>query len=223
MTRRSTKASAPKPYHHGNLRQALVDAALAIVLASGPDAVSIREAARRAGVSPGAPFRHFADKTALMVALAEEGLRRLEEAQLAAMAVVGDDPLEQFRALGVSYVVFAANNPAHFRVMNVPEYASGEHSSFVRETHLESQARVNRLLEAAKRSGQLRDGSIDAIRLTASTTVYGAARMFVDGNFARMGIGPERAEWVARSVTELLGSGFATTTAPKKKKPAARA
>jgi hypothetical protein len=57
------------------------------------------------------------------------------------------------------------------------------------------------------------EGPIDAILLTASTVVYGAARMFVDGHFAMMGIGPERAEWVAQTVTGMLGVGFATEAA----------
>ncbi|MEP6838703.1 MAG: helix-turn-helix domain-containing protein, partial [Bradyrhizobium sp.] len=64
--RRASPAVAPKPYHHGDLRRVLIDAALQVVGESGPDAVSVREAARRAGVSPGAPFRHFASRDALM-------------------------------------------------------------------------------------------------------------------------------------------------------------
>src|SRR6202022_1928118 len=70
--RRNTRAPAPKPYHHGDLRRVLIEAALQLVADGGPDAVSVREAARRAGVSPGAPFRHFPSRDALISAVAEE-------------------------------------------------------------------------------------------------------------------------------------------------------
>lgn len=74
--RRTTRAVAPRPYHHGDLRRVLIDAALQLAGEGGPDAVSVREAARRAGVSPGAPFRHFPSRDALMQAVAEEAQRR---------------------------------------------------------------------------------------------------------------------------------------------------
>src|SRR4051794_6351575 len=66
------RAPAAQPYHHGDLRRVLIDAALHLVGESGANAVSVREAARRAGVSPGAPFRHFPSRDALMNAVAEE-------------------------------------------------------------------------------------------------------------------------------------------------------
>src|SRR5215213_2214532 len=69
-------AAPPKPYHHGDLRRALIDAALQLAGEGGAEAVSVREAARRAGVSPGAPFRHFPSRDALMAAVATEAQRR---------------------------------------------------------------------------------------------------------------------------------------------------
>jgi len=72
--RRAARAPVPKPYHHGDLRRVLIDAALKLVGEGGADAVSVREAARRAGVSPGAPFRHFPSREALMSAVAEFAL-----------------------------------------------------------------------------------------------------------------------------------------------------
>src|SRR5713226_4202940 len=66
----------PKPYHHGDLKRVLVDAALRLAEEGGAEGVSVREAARRAGVSPGAPFRHFPNRVALLTAVAEEAQRR---------------------------------------------------------------------------------------------------------------------------------------------------
>ena len=72
------KSTTPRPtsYHHGNLRKALIDAAVQLVEEGGPEKVSVREVAKRAGVSPGAPFRHFSNKTALMTAVAEQAMSR---------------------------------------------------------------------------------------------------------------------------------------------------
>ena len=96
-------APARKPYHHGDLRRALVDAALHLA-AQGAE-VSVREAARRAGVSPGAPFRHFRSRDALMVAVAAEAQRRFRsEIEAALAAAPPDDPLAQVRSLGLGYL-----------------------------------------------------------------------------------------------------------------------
>ena len=84
----------PKPYHHGDLRRVLIDAALQLVGEGGAEAVSVREAARRAGVSPGAPFRHFPSRDALMQAVAEEAQRRFRAEIEAALAEApAGDPL----------------------------------------------------------------------------------------------------------------------------------
>src|SRR3972149_3564682 len=91
-------------YHHGNLRRALLDAALELVETQGAEALTLRAAARRAGVSPAAPYRHFADKRTLLAAVAEEGFRALTEAMRQATAAHGAQPPGRFRALGVSYI-----------------------------------------------------------------------------------------------------------------------
>src|SRR5215467_14001747 len=95
--RRVSRTAASKPYHHGDLRRVLIDAALQLVGEGGAEAVSVREAARRAGVSPGAPFRHFPSRDALMTAVAEEAQRRFRSQIEAALAAAPDDPLAQIR------------------------------------------------------------------------------------------------------------------------------
>ena len=113
------RAAAPKPYHHGDLRRVLIEAALQLAEQGGPEAVSVREAARRAGVSPGAPFRHFPSRDALMNAVAEEAQRRFRlELEAALAPVPADDPLARFRALGLGYLRWAMQNPEHFEVIS---------------------------------------------------------------------------------------------------------
>lgn len=111
-----TVATVRASYHHGDLRAALVAAGLAI-LEEGvdPSVLSLREAARRAGVSAMAPYRHFDDKDALLAALATVGFERLGAALRA--ADVGDDGRAALRAQGVAYVAFACAHPALFRLM----------------------------------------------------------------------------------------------------------
>src|SRR5689334_21775480 len=95
------RAGAEKPYHHGDLRRVLVDAAFELVGEAGAGAVSVSEAARRAGVSPGAPFRHFENRDPLLAAVAEEAQRRYRaDIDRALAKAPADDPLKQFRCLG---------------------------------------------------------------------------------------------------------------------------
>ncbi|WP_232661593.1 TetR/AcrR family transcriptional regulator [Pseudonocardia sp. TRM90224] len=109
------------PYHHGDLRRALLDSALEAVAEHGPVAISLRDVARRAGVSHAAPTHHFGDKTGLLTALATEGWTGLAD-DLARTADRGQD----FAELGVTYVLFATSHPAHFAVMRAPGLVRGD-------------------------------------------------------------------------------------------------
>jgi AcrR family transcriptional regulator len=102
-------------YHHGNLRASLIEAAGRIVETKGVEALSLREAARSVGVSHAAPYRHFADKEALIAALATDAFERLLE-RLQAVPQ-GDDPAARLVALAVAYVDFARDEPGRFQLM----------------------------------------------------------------------------------------------------------
>ena len=104
-------------YHHGNLREALVEAALALIAEKGPAGFTIAEAARWAGVSPGAPYRHFRDAEALLAEVALRGFERFAVALNAAWNDGHPDPLRAFEALGRAYLAFAREEPAHYAAM----------------------------------------------------------------------------------------------------------
>jgi AcrR family transcriptional regulator len=106
----------PRPYHHGNLRRALLDEALATISAEGVDGLTLREIGARVGVSRTALYRHFADKRALLAAVATEGFRKLRD-QLVTAWESGGRGATAFRAMGVAYIEFAVANPPHYRVM----------------------------------------------------------------------------------------------------------
>ncbi|WP_327429299.1 TetR/AcrR family transcriptional regulator [Streptomyces sp. NBC_01236] len=111
MNPAKTSGSA-RPYHHGDLRRAILSAALDVITAEGPSALSLRDLARRAGVSHAAPAHHFKDRTGLLTVIAAEGYELLAAAL---------DAADDLRDAGVRYVRFAREHPAHFQVMFSPE------------------------------------------------------------------------------------------------------
>ena len=113
---RESLAAEARPYHHGDLRRALIDAARRILEAEGPSALSLRAVAREAGVSPAAPYHHFKDKGELLDAVAMEGWDMLD-AVIARAREQAKSPADALDEIGVSYVCFARDNPALYRVM----------------------------------------------------------------------------------------------------------
>ena len=115
-------------YHHGNLREALVEAALALIAEKGPAGFTIAEAARLAGVSPGAPYRHFRDAEALMAEVALRGFERFAAALAARPGTAAvPDALSAFEALGRAYLAFARDEPAYYAAMFETRIAFDSH------------------------------------------------------------------------------------------------
>ncbi len=108
--------SGPRPYHHGDLRRALLDAATRILDRDGQGGLSLRAVAREAGVSPAAPYHHFKDKSELMLAIAEEGFDQLSD-YIRRTTDIAALPMERVAAIGLAYVEFAKAHPAVYRVM----------------------------------------------------------------------------------------------------------
>ena len=104
-------------YHHGNLRQALIDAALALIAEKGPAGFTFAEAARAAGVSPAAPYRHFRDRDALMADVAREGFGKFEAALAKAWNDGVPHPMAAFERVGRAYLEFARSQPAYYAAM----------------------------------------------------------------------------------------------------------
>lgn len=107
---------AKRGYHHGNLREALVGAARQLLAERGPEGFSLVDAARLAGVSPAAPYRHFRDKDALLAAVAVEGFEEFARRQSGALKG-HSDPIAAFRAMGLAYLAFAHDNPGSYLAM----------------------------------------------------------------------------------------------------------
>jgi AcrR family transcriptional regulator len=119
--RSSRRAPDARPYHHGDLRQALVRAAIDLLRTQGPEALTLRGVARAAGVSQTAPYRHFADRRDLVAAVAQDGFERMGAAMIDAMTrAEGRLGLKQ---VALTYVQFAHAHPAEYRIMFGPEVA----------------------------------------------------------------------------------------------------
>src|ERR1700745_4056730 len=106
--------SGPRGYHHGNLREALIRAALELIAQKGPAGFTFAEAARWAGVSPAAPYRHFRDRDELMANVALRGFELFGVALEKAWSEGRPDPLSAFENVGKAYLQFAREEPAYY-------------------------------------------------------------------------------------------------------------
>lgn len=114
---RKARRRTPAAYHHGALREALLEAAAAVLLAQGVERFTLRECARRAGVSHAAPAHHFGDVRGLLTAFATLGFGRMTALMQARRAAAAPEPAAQLRAVGEAYLEFALANRAHFQLM----------------------------------------------------------------------------------------------------------
>ena len=198
-------------YHHGSLREALMEAALRLVKEKGLRGFSLREASREAGVAASAPYRHFSDRGALMTAIAEESVLMLMERTNKAMELVTEEnALRQYQAMGVAYVKFAAEEPTRFLVMSDTEFADSSRSELLKQYEEQGEETIRRALSKAKEEESASAlMNQEMIQLAATAMTYGLAKMFADGHFARAGVESEEAEGIAKMVTDILGAGIA--------------
>lgn len=182
-TRGVKKPAAPRrrAYHHGDLRQALVDATLKLIATEDVGAVSLREVARRAGVTAAAPYHHFRDKDALLAAVAEEGYRALNQRMDEALSSVRAPRTDsQLRALARCYVRFAVEHPAHYRVMFRPEWSDEEKYASLHTEGMRAYGRLQALAQEAKEAtGDKVD--MDTLAFTIWAWVHGLAALWNEG------------------------------------------
>ncbi|TWV55544.1 TetR/AcrR family transcriptional regulator [Streptomyces misionensis] len=159
-------------YHHGDLRAACVRAARELLEEDGSAALSLRAVARRAGVSPTAPYRHYADRDALLSAVAAQGYRELAE-HLAAAHPAPTTP-EELAAVAIAYVRFALEHPALFRVM------FAEPCDPTSEERLAATAAISEYVRGIVRT-VFPGADADALSTTVWALVHGLAFLHLDG------------------------------------------
>jgi AcrR family transcriptional regulator len=169
------------PYHHGNLRETLLQGAVRVIAELGPGAFTLREVARRAGVSHNAPYRHFRDKDALLAAVAAQGFRELTRS----MRKAGEkqsNALNKLKQSGIAYVAFAVRRPEHFTVMFDAPVISGKDPEYLQASEEAFQTLVG-YIEDSQEEGQLPAGNTMERALYAWSLVHGIAKLAVSGRF----------------------------------------
>lgn len=204
------KAKAPR-HVQGELRREILEASLALIVSEGVGALSMREVARRAGVTHGAPYFHFADRGAILAAIAEEGLTMLGQEMRAARDAL-TDPVERFKVCGSAYVRFALAHVGHFRVMLRPELADPADHPNLRLVGLAALEVLVEAVAECQAAGLARHHEPMDLVLTSWSTAHGLAALLVDGPLARGTLPMEKdPERLIASVARTLGSLLAGT------------
>lgn len=169
-----------KPYHHGDLRAALIAQGMALLAQRDADSLSLREVARAAGVSATSVYRHFPDKEALFTALALEGLAQLGAVQKAAAQKAAAQPAgggkQAFAATGRAYVRFALANPALFRLIFTSPALEAAKEGGALDSEAFTLLKANAAAQAAKDGGETGVRAVQAWAL-----VHGLAMLMLDG------------------------------------------
>jgi AcrR family transcriptional regulator len=167
-------------YHHGDLKNALIQAGIEILSHEGVAALSLRKVAQRAGVSHAAPYAHFADKQELIAAISTEGYKKLYEQISAARRQFADDPIRQLVEGAWAYVQFAMTEPDHFKITlsNVVEKES-EYPALVAIT-AKSFQQVVEMVQTCQEAGILKPGPADLVAMTLWGLIHGIATLVLE-------------------------------------------
>ncbi|HHP7244625.1 MAG TPA: TetR/AcrR family transcriptional regulator, partial [Elainellaceae cyanobacterium] len=196
----------PDTYHHGDLRQALLTAALEWIDDDGIGSLSLRGIARRVGVSHNAPYRHFEDKTALLAAVSEEGFLSLTYALRATLADAPSHPLRRLETIGVAYVQYAVNHAAHYRVMFGPYQYYDKYPSLTNAANESFMVLVEVIADGQAKNG-IRAGNAKELARVAWSLVHGLSMLLIDGQLSVDS--DETVRDIASHTTRLLSDGFA--------------
>jgi len=172
-------------YHHPDLRDAMIRVAQDLLETEGVSGWTVRAAARIAGVSSGAPYRHFADKDALLAAVAARGFEELQAEIDARMTRAGNSPLARFQVLGEAYVSFALARPGRYSIMFGRNVFAAPSHALLRQAADRTFAALSSEVEAAQAAGLLRRDS-PAAELTAAawSMIHGLSDLLLSGRLA---------------------------------------
>lgn len=179
-------STAKLAYHHGDLRAALIESALEIIEEIGPQGMTIREVARRAGVSHAAPYRHFADKDELILAVVEHGFELLHNNMEEARTGAGADPLAQFAASGEAYVDFALRYSTYYRVMFSGDLLNSTGHESLRHTSTAAFEQMTQDLKICQELGVLRAGDPMLQAISIISTVHGFVGLANDNRIGHL-------------------------------------
>jgi len=206
LARRATR------YHHGDLRRALIDTALAMVTEEGAWNFTLREVARRAGVSHAAPYNHFEEKSALLAEVAALGFESLRRTMETAARRHPRSARQAFAGIADAYVRFGVDHPAHYRLMFGAELAEKARYPALQAASDAAFAVLTGVLERGQSSGQVRREAVRDQALAAWSLVHGLTTLFIDQRLSFLGVSTVDAERHARHAGMALFEGLRANT-----------
>jgi AcrR family transcriptional regulator len=183
-------SSKPGNYHHGDLRRAVIDTALAIIAECGIDSLTMREIAQQIGVSRMAPYRHFENKAELLAVLAQEGFEGMYAAIQEAVAHTSNDPLARLQSIGVAYIAYAVARPVHYRVMFDASLSNRTIYPPLYQAALKNFDCLMDTIDRCQQQGLIRTGDPKELAQINWSLVHGLSLLAIDRQFATMGAAP---------------------------------
>jgi len=209
---RSKKIVPKAAYHHGDLPRALVEAAQQLIESRGYARLTLRETAQAAGVSVAAPYRHFADREALLAAVLVDGFRELASRTDSARRAASD-AMTGLVAVGLAYVAFAADHPSIYRLMFGPECDKSAHPELMAAGH-EALAVLMDAVAACKAAGLIGNADVQQVALAGWSLSHGLASLHADGILAAAM--PGDLDATARALMRILVEGVRPRPASRK-------
>jgi AcrR family transcriptional regulator len=213
--RRRVPKKSPDRYHHGDLERAMLEAALVLIERRGLTGWTMREAARLAGVSPGAPYRHFADKQQLLATLAERGFLELARQMDLAQHEAGDDPLLRLRALGRTQACFAQRHPSYYRAMFGPHELEERKYPALHAAAMRTFSRVLTAVERCQAAGILRDWEPIELAILGWAMNHGVSDLALNGHLERAGYPRDAIGSLPERLGRLMFEGVGPESLPR--------
>lgn len=215
MTKKSRAQVKEDTYHHGHLKETLIQAALKLLKTKDPSQLSLRELASLTGVSQAAPYRHFKSKEELFAAIGTEGFEMQSKYMRDALEKYKDDPLELYLNCGLSYFKMGLKNPQHFRLMfgtmfmdkkKHPEFLSAASRSFVL---------LRNMVQKCQDAGLIGAGDPYHKSINCWAVVHGFTNLYTEGRLEWLGVSAEKAESALRALLIQYLDGNKTALKPK--------
>lgn len=218
---------ARKPYHHGNLRAALIAAGVDLLRRKGIDAVTLRTVVRTAGVSPAAAYRHFSSASALLAAIAEEGFAALHAAMVAALTDRTLADLSPLERIGQGYVQFVESHPDHFRLIFSARIPTAERPAALTDAGCAAFEVLIQAIEESRKLGHVNSTMpTPLIAAVAHSFIHGLSVLLLDEHLDPKNLGFESTSDLARACQVILrqgwGSGQTENRSPKMRRSVKR-
>ena len=193
-------------YHHGHLRRLIMDISINTIEQQGVEGINFRALSVMTGVSPGAPYHHFEDRPALVLALAQEGFELLEAAMVKTSQTIKNNPIEKLEALANTYLHFAVSHPGYFKVMFRADAVSNAHEVLTHPTKLMFECLCN-AIEESQKQGTAPQGETLPLALLFWSTIHGLATLLTNESLKKFFIPEDK---LTASIIHLMTKIFDT-------------